>query len=141
MALSDRCRREVVDLHEFFEGWLGGSLPDDAGTFARVESALAGEFEITAPSGETMDGDAIRSSLRESHGVHAGEAFAIRIEAVRPRFSPGDHCLLTYQEHQTVGDRETARKSTALFRAAPDAPNGVEWCHLQETWTPEGAPE
>lgn len=139
MTLADRCEREVRDLHEFFAGWLAGDSPDDDETFDRIRTVLGEEFEITGPSGETSDRAAILDGLRASHGQE-GEGFEIRIENVRPRFAFEDHCLLTYEEHQRAGDEETARLSTVLFGATDDAPHGVEWLHLQETWLPGGAP-
>jgi len=140
MALPDRCGREIRAFHDFLEGWLGGTAPDDGETFARAERALAEKFEITSPSRETRDRAAILADLRAGHGTHAGSPFEIRIEAVRPRFTFGSHCLLTYEEHQTVGNDETARKSTVLFGDGASTEHGVEWRHLHETWTEGGDP-
>jgi hypothetical protein len=52
----------------------------------------------------------------------------------------GDILLVTYEEWQQSGDQTTARLSTALFRDKPDAPNGLEWLHVHETWLPDRAP-
>lgn len=135
MTIADRCAREIRSFHEFLEGWMDGSLPDDAGTFARAESALAPDFEITSPSGETRDCAELLADLRRAHGAHGGgDPFAIEVRNVRERVSTGDHCLLTYEECQQVAGEETVRVSTVLFRAAAGTENDVEWCHLQETW-------
>ncbi|PSQ19951.1 hypothetical protein BRD00_00515 [Halobacteriales archaeon QS_8_69_26] len=143
MTIADRAEREVVEFHEFIEDWLAGRIPDDDGTYDRARSALADDFEITSPSGETRSSAAILGDMEAAHGS-AGDDFSIRVADLDSRFAFGDEaaCLVTYEEHQrpTPGAAWTERYSTAVFRAADDAPNGVEWIHLHETWLPDGAP-
>ena len=42
--------------------------------------------------------------------------------------------LATYEEWQEIDGKINARLSTVLLRAKADAPNGVEWLHVHETW-------
>lgn len=143
MALPDRCEREIQDFHRFLEDWLSGRIPDDDETFGRVTAVLADPFEITSPSGETRDRAAVIDDLKRGYGIYGNtdSPFVIRIDAVRPRFSGTDYCLLTYEEHQRIEGTHTTRRSTVMFEAADGPENGVAWLHLQETWTPDGAPE
>jgi len=142
MSITERSEREVVEFHEFIEDWLAGRTPDEDGTYDRARTVLADSFEITSPSGETRESSGILAEMAAGHGT-AGEAFEIRVENLTSRFAfDGDACLVTYEEHQrpTPDAEWTRRYSTAVFRDAEEAPNGVEWIHLHETWMPGGAP-
>lgn len=136
--MIDACRREIEELHAFFEGWFEGSLPDDEATFARVSDALGEEFELISPDGRRRDRDTILDSIRSAHGGHAGEGkgFAIEIHDVRLRFTDGDTALVTYEEWQTSDGEGNRRLSSAWLRRAPGAPRGVRWVHLHETALP-----
>jgi hypothetical protein len=151
--LPARCAAEVVALHEFFEAWLSGRIDRTDDAFARFADALDPGFHIVSPSGEVRDRESITSGVESAHDAHP-DGFGIRIENVQTRDhvvaaadhgdgDAGDRCLLTYEEWQTNrggdGD-ETARLSTVLFREAPDAPGGVAWRHVHETWLPDAGP-
>lgn len=133
--MIDACRREIEELHAFFEGWFEGTLPDDEATFARVADALGDDFELISPDGRRRDRGAILASIRAGHGDHggAGKGFRIEIGDVRPRLVSGDMALVTYEERQTVDGSENVRLGSAWFRSAADAPRGVRWVHLHET--------
>lgn len=134
MDLPDACEREVRELHGFFEAWFTGR----GGGMDRVRRALGPDFEMITPEGERRSRETVLS------GIEAGEdgydpEFSIEIHDVRVRDRTRDRCLVTYEEHQS-GEVETARVSTALFARDTDAPEGVRWRHLQETWLPGGSP-
>jgi len=42
--------------------------------------------------------------------------------------------LVVYDEHQVIDGQKSARRSSAVFSADPEAPEGVVWRQLQETW-------
>lgn len=127
--------QEVIDLHAFFEAWLGGTAPNTDAAFARLPAALAEEFSMVTPDGGRLSRSAVVGWLRQAHGSK-GDRGTFRIRVVDPE------CLLVrpplaavgYVEVQTSGGSSRARRSTALFEAAPDAPGGVRWLVLQETW-------
>jgi hypothetical protein len=73
--------------------------------------------------------------LRNARAKRASD-FVIRV-AVREARLLGDAALIVYDEHQESAGVKTARRSSALFTADPDAPEGVVWRHLQETWLSE----
>jgi hypothetical protein len=131
-SLAERCAAEVDDLHAFFELWFRGELPRTRAEVARFEDALAADFEIVQPSGLTRTREGIVREVFDAHATH--DAVTVETSTFEPRYADEEACLGTYEEWQTVGDGRTGRISTALFRRAPAAPNGVEWVHLHETW-------
>lgn len=131
------CEGEIEGLHAFFESWFTGR----GGEMDRARRALGPGFEMVTPAGELRPREAVLSGIRSTEGSH-DPAFAIEIRNVDVVDCEGDRCLLRYEEHQSGGDGDdTARVSTALFGPDDDAPEGVRWVHLQETWLPGGAPE
>jgi len=134
----EACRAEIEGLHAFFTGWFEGTLPDDDEAFARVAGALGDDFELISPDGRRRDREAILASIRAGHGDH--DEFAIEIRHVRLRWSSGGLALVTYEEWQTAdGAPPGGRISSAWFREAARAPEGVRWVHLHETALPRPA--
>ncbi|HJL19053.1 MAG TPA: DUF4440 domain-containing protein [Sandaracinaceae bacterium LLY-WYZ-13_1] len=133
--MNERCEREVRGLHVFFERWFRGELGD--GDFARVADALASDFELVSPRGVRDGRASILAGVRSARG-RRGPDFTIAIEDLVVRWQGEDACLVRYEEHQRDGDGATARISSAWFRRRDDAPCGVEWVHLHETWLPSG---
>ncbi len=134
--MEDRCRREVVELHRFFQQWFNAELADDDASFHRFEGVLTDDFEIIGPTGNRTDRDAVLPALRSGHGRSAGEPFSIEIRNLRSRTVGDGLVLVTYEEHQTTGEEHRGWLSSALFRAREGRPNGVEWLHVQETYLP-----
>jgi hypothetical protein len=124
--------REIRTLHEFFVDYYAGERDE----IDRLDAVLAPKFEMITPDGDVRGRDAVVEGIERSHGKHADAdpPFDIGIEDVRVRESWADRWLCTYEEHQSGPEGETSRLSTVLFRAAPDAPHGVAWVHLHETW-------
>jgi hypothetical protein len=139
MSLRDDAEREVREFHQFIEEWLAGRHEDADDRYDRAEAVLPDDFEILSPDGERRDGAEIRADLRAGHGAFADSdpPFEIRVVNVRTRFESADECLLIYEEWQRRDGDWDGRISSALFRREDDAPNGVEWLHLHETWLPE----
>lgn len=135
MTLADDCRAEVIDFHRFIEGWLSGRLEPTDANYDRARAVLAPEFETVSPSGRSRSRDGILADMEQAHAAF-DRSFEIEIRDVSPRISFEDACLVTYEEWQRAGEETTGRLSTALFRRA-EAPNGVEWLHLHETWLPD----
>lgn len=128
------CRREIEDLHGFFEGWFTGERDD----FERVERALAPGFEMVTPEGARLGRAAILDSVRDSHGRNDPGEFEIEVRNAERLADLGEHALVRYEEHQRTPDGETSRISTALFREDESAPHGVAWVDLHETWLDGG---
>ncbi|WP_435129511.1 hypothetical protein [Halobaculum sp. D14] len=136
MSVADDAESEVEALHDFIEDWFAGRLPETA--FDHPEAALADDFRLITPRSERRDKDSVLSTLRSAHASKSGSVppFEISIERLTVRDDGDDHCLLTYEEWQRDDGDRTGRRSTALFRPAEAAPNGVEWVHLHESWIP-----
>lgn len=136
MSLAETCETEVQDLHEFFEAWFRGELPRTNDRLARLEAALEADFQQVAPDGTVRDRAAVIDAVAGRHGSRRGDTdpFRIEVEEVDARVELDDVCLLTYEEHQRTDGEWRGRRSSALFEHAPDAPGGVVWRHLHETW-------
>lgn len=129
---------EITRLHDEIEAWFRGTT-DDLSPFA---DALADDFHIVSPGGNTRSEAEIVDSLADARGLHEGasQPFEIRIENATVRVDDGDSWLVTYEEHQRVDGDWEARTSSVLLRERASAPAGIEWVHLHETWLPEGNP-
>ena len=135
--MEERCQREVVELHRFFQDWFNAVLPDDATSFARLEEALATDFEIIGPDGHRVERAAVLPALRGGHGRNKDHTFAIEVRNLRSRTVADGLVLVTYEEHQTTDGSLRHWLSSALFRAREGRSNGVEWVHVQETYLPK----
>ena len=119
---------EVRRLHEVIEAWLRGET-DDLAPFAE---ALAPEFELISPDGIVSDREAGLTGLREGHGDDPELAIAIR--NVEHRTTDGNWHLVRCEGHQSIDGESTGRVSSAVLEERTDAPAGLSWIHLQETW-------
>ncbi len=125
-----RCEQEVVELHQFFEDWFCGRVDD----FARAEAALSEDFTLVSPRGTTTSRDALLDHIKSNHGGRAEQNFSIRIENFELRHVEFGLAVVTYEEWQTLDEREAGRVSSAVMRVDANAPCGVRWIHLQETF-------
>ncbi len=130
----EQCEEEILELHRFFERWFTGRA--DVEDVSRLSGVLSERFLMVTPSGQTLDRRQLVAALHRRHGSHPlpGHSYRIEVQNVRERFRTGGHCMVTYEEHQEVDGEVRARISSALFRERSDAPHGVEWVHLHETW-------
>ena len=124
---------EVVDLHRFFQDWLGGLGPAGEEHFQRLDRALAPDFELVSPGGATLSRAALMESLRTAYGDR-GSHFRLWVERVEGReLVPGLY-LVTYQEWQAIEAKERGRVSTAILSTVG---SGIRWQHVHETWLPQ----
>lgn len=136
MPTQATCRREIEVLHAFFVDWYTGRLENDALT--RVERALASDFEMVTPDGERRAYADVVDGIRGRYASHDPGAFAIEIRNVETRRALEDHRLVRYEEWQTTAGETTGRLSTVLFEGDAEAPGGVVWLDLHETWLDDG---
>lgn len=128
----DHCRREIEVLHQFFEGWLSGERPETKEAFRRVDRALAPAFRLLHPSGTERSRDDILTGLRGAHGSQPG--LTIEIRNVQLCGAGAQLLAATYEEWQRSADTEDGRLSTVVFARHPEAPHGLRWRHVHETW-------
>jgi hypothetical protein len=132
-ALRARCEDEVTDLHRFFGGWLRGEIDPEGGGLSRMSDVLAEGFHMISAAGEILGRSEIVAAVRAAHGSKPA-GFAIRTEDCRFRLGSRRLGVVTYQEWHDEGGESRGRLSTAIFQDRADAPNGVEWVHVHETW-------
>ncbi len=135
--------REIVELHEFFERWLGADTsgrtavasqedaPADA-TMDRLERALGPDFAMVTPSGQLLPREALVSGLAAARSSRPG----LRIEIEDPSLVAETPTLTVarYTEVQHSEGNTTRRISSVVFEQTDGAPNGLRWLHVHESW-------
>lgn len=133
---SDRVEREIAELHTFFQEWFRGVLPDTDAAFARFERAMAPGFVIVTPDGRALDRATILGAVRSGHGRDT--TARVWTEDARVLHTVGGAVVATYVEWQSLGvEPPRARLSTVVLEPDLDAPGGLRWVHVHETWLPE----
>jgi hypothetical protein len=135
-ALPDAALREILDLHSFFEGWLGGTLPNTDAAFSRLDHALAEGFSMVAPSGVRLGRAEVIHELRLAHGKRAGSG-TFRIAVTEPEvvLLRPPVAVIGYVEEQRSGSTLTRRRSTAVLEGGGHgAGASIRWLALHETW-------
>jgi hypothetical protein len=134
-VMNEACKREIVELHQFFAGWLSGRLEKTAQAFARCADVLAPDFRIIPPRGLMLARADLTAALYDAHGSRSDDAdFSIWTEDEAACWDHQGLSLLTYIECQRASGETTKRTSSVLFSGSPTAPNGVVWRHVHETW-------
>ncbi|GAB4117598.1 MAG: hypothetical protein Fur005_36360 [Roseiflexaceae bacterium] len=126
---------EIVELHDFFQGWLGGNLPNTDAVFARFLDVNDPAFTLIGPHGTLMTYSALVDWIRSAYATRPN--WRMWIENVQLVASGGDLTIATYEEWQETPDGVTTRLSTVVFRHDPHAPNRLRWVHVHETWVPK----
>lgn len=132
-ALLTHTLAEIRQLHAFFEDWFRGRIPRETERFARFADVLDRSFVLVAPSGERASASRLVEYVESLHSSRSPE-FSIRVEEAEAQFLGDEHALASYIEVQQDADGQTRRRSTAVFTADGEAPNGVRWLRVHETW-------
>lgn len=119
---------EIDQLHEFFEAYFLGEQT----SLERAEAVLAPEFTIVGPHGIESDRAQTIQMLRDGR-AHTTD-LTITTSDHRLVAQAADLLVATYLEHHRLSDGENRRLSTVVFVPEPDAPNGLLWLRVQETW-------
>ncbi|MCC0019163.1 MAG: hypothetical protein H6887_17535 [Hoeflea sp.] len=131
MDLITRAQAEVVNRHHFFVEWFTGRASE-----AELETSLrafAPDMVMIEPDANTIGRDEVVAMVTGARGKRPAD-FEIRVELISARLIGSDIVAVVYDEHQVIDGERSARRSSAVFSADPDAPEGVAWRHLQETW-------
>jgi hypothetical protein len=126
--------QEVIELHQYFEDWLAGEAPIDAGTFNRLARAIAPDCVIINPDGTSTSGEALLAQMHTASGSRPN--WRMWVQDIRLQFQVGDLYIVTYEEWHQRGDETTGRLCTAILQTNSDAPLGLVWRHVHETWLP-----
>lgn len=125
--------KEVQELHQFFQDWFTGTVPQSETSFARVTVALDPGFTLVNPDGSVAGYATVLKWLRAGYGTRPG--FRLWTDAILLRHQSADFTLATYEEWQQAGDgRKNRRLSSACFLRDSAVPNRVSWLHVHETW-------
>lgn len=122
---------EVVNRHHFFVEWFTGRASE-----AELEASLrsfAPDMVMIEPDANTIGTDEIMAMITNARGKRPAD-FEIRVELISARLIGSETVAVVYDEHQVIDGEKSARRSSAVFSADPDAPERVVWRHLQETW-------
>jgi hypothetical protein len=128
------CTKEIEELHQFFQDWFNGVLPETEAGFAPFPTALGESFTIVSPQGTVADRQQILEMLWAGYGKQVG--VRIWIEGVRVSFVGNGVALAMYEEWQENVAREMPAKgrlSSVLFQKENDK---LTWLHVHETWLP-----
>lgn len=123
---------EIQELHQFFQDWFTGSIAQTEQNFSRVTMGMSEQFALISPDGTLADYQTVISWLRG--GYRSRPNFRLWTDKIVVRHQTDELALATYEEWQEIDGKINARLSTVLLRAKADAPNGVEWLHVHETW-------
>ena len=135
MADLDAIRREIAELHDFFEDWFNGDLAQTDANFDRFASVLADDFALVDIDADITRRGALLDAIWDhwGHPADEGREMTIETDSVELLREDGDLLLATYFEHQTNGDDSNTRRSSVLFRRDADASNGLVWLYVHET--------
>lgn len=131
MDLIARAQAEVVNRHHFFVEWFTGRASE-----AELKASLrafAPDMVMIEPDANTIGTDEITAMITNARGKRPAD-FEIRVELISARLIGSEIVAVVYDEHQVIAGAKSARRSSAVFSADPEAPEGVVWRHLQETW-------
>ena len=131
------CKREIEELHQFFQDWFNGDLPETDDSFARFVNVMAADFEMVSPNGRSTTITNLQPALRSRH--NSWQNGRIWIENVRVHWQKGDLLLVVYEEWQAVDGEENGRLSSVLFQQQSNLPNNLLWLYVHETWLPKNA--
>lgn len=130
--MEDIIISEIQALHQFFQDWFTGSIAETEANFARVTSVLHPHFCLVAPDGQLSDRATVLRWIWKGYGTRPD--FQLWAEQTVLRHRTNQLALATYEEWQQTPGSQTVRLSSALFQRRLDAPHGVEWLHVHETW-------
>ena len=131
MDLIARAQTEVIKRHDFFVEWFTGRA-SEADLSASLR-AFAPDMVMIEPDANTIDTEEIAAMITGARGKRPAD-FEIRVDLIAARQLSEDVALVVYDEHQVIDGQKSARRSSAVFSADPEAPEGVVWRQLQETW-------
>lgn len=129
--LRSLAESEIVRRHAFFVDWYTGRASDaDMDACAR---SFAPDMRIIWPDASEHDREPLIERLRAGRG-RSPDDFAIEVIMHHALDLGPDLVLITFDEHQVSGGESNARRATALFSRDDDAPEGVVWRYLHQTW-------
>jgi len=129
--MEKKCQLEIIQAHQFLEGWMAGKIEKTEVKFNRFAESIADEFRITYPNGHVKNRVTMLSEIWEAHNTQ-NDSLTIEIRNYHSLMVTDSVCIVTYEECLHTKE-PSCRVSSAVFRLAKDQKT-VEWIHVQETW-------
>lgn len=119
---------EVIELHDCFEEYITGTID----SLERAEVALAADFTMVAPSGDTSSRSEVITEIEDAHA----RLPSLKMTITHPELLFEDDATLVaaYVENQQYGEGSNRRRATVVFVKDDSAPNGLLWHRIHETW-------
>ncbi|MDH3666022.1 MAG: hypothetical protein OEN23_03740 [Paracoccaceae bacterium] len=135
-ALLDEVTAEIVRLHDFFEGWFQGTLPQNA-LDTSLAPVLHPDFENIQPAGTVLTRAVLLGAIAKAHGTNPDFRIGIREPRLLGHWPDAGLILAGYVEAQ-FGARNTTpadnlRRSTVLFERLEER---LIWRYVHETALP-----
>ncbi len=132
-GVLDEVTAEIVRLHDFFEGWFQGNLPDSA-LDQVLAPVLHPDFENIQPAGTVLTRSVLLSGIAKAHGTNPDFRIEIREPRLLGHWPDTGLVLAGYIEAQ-FGARNTTpadnlRRSTVLFERLEGR---FVWRYVHET--------
>ena len=131
-----QCEAEICRLHDFFQVWFRGDIAQSEENFQLFAAVMSPDFFIIAPDGGLMTLPPLTTRLRQAYGKQPG--VRIWTQQHHLHYQRADVALCTYEEWQESNGETTARLSSVLLQQHTGVPHGLIWCHVHETWRPNG---
>ncbi|EQD84228.1 hypothetical protein [Saccharopolyspora erythraea] len=127
--LAGRVAAEVERQHRLLARWLGTEC--DSSVIDELRESHSPGFTMTTVEGAALAAEDLFSDLAESRNTTPGLEIAVSdIELVT---SSPDLAVVRFRETHRHHGRTTQRRTTAVLRQDPAAPNGFRWQHVHET--------
>jgi hypothetical protein len=130
MEIESLVEKEIVDLHEFFEGWFSGRLTGNE--ISVLDDVIHDDFMLITPHADQINKSNLIEIINSNHGKTIDQK--IWVENIQIRSTYNGVILATYTECQMKNEVETCRISSALFKKDDIARNKIKWIHLHETF-------
>ena len=90
--------KEVIELHQFFQDWFNGVIPNTDEQFARFADVMADSFGMVPPNGRFISRTPLLDGLRSSYGRSQQSPGHIWIENFVTRQAGPDWLFAAYEE-------------------------------------------
>ena len=130
MEIESLVEKEIVELHQFFEGWFSGELSGDA--ISVLDNVIHDDFLLITPHTDQINKLSLVKIINSNHGKASDQK--IWVENINVRSTFERVIIATYNECQRINNVETCRISSAIFREDENARNRIKWLHLHETF-------
>jgi len=135
-SLQKRVRDEIEALHTFFVGWFTGKLAKHEFE-ARFSNRFEPDLVFVPPAGQFLGLPDLSTAVQA--GYNTNPQFRIEIRKVQVHRIIDNYVLATYQEWQRNALASTSANNGRLASVLFKDTGILRWCHIHETWLPEGA--